>query len=352
MAELTIPGDVAAIRADAERWRRFGEALEAAQRGVAALAPEWEGEAALAFAAYQERTAPGWLAAVDACHAAGRAVAAYADTLEWAQREAETAPEDDHERIRTQVATAGDDAVLAVRAADAQAPRTLAQPGASGSKWDDVVGDHPDPSTINAEGRRTHILWGDHRGGGHHHDSGVPGKTVFPEDWDDDKIMDTVDDVARNPDQAPQRQDNGNWIAEGTRDGVRVVVIVDDDGDVVTAYPEYGKGVCRNDEEGDPQPLSPEENGGRSSVDIDEELDDAQEADDHAEEAEHRADEHEEAAEEAAEAGDHEAASEHSAAAQSLRDEAETSRMAADQHRERADRAHDADRDASSFWNL
>lgn len=356
MAGLTIPGDVAAIRAAADRWRRFGEALESARRDLAALDPEWEGAAARAFHAHKERTGPGWMAAGDACFSAARAVAAYADTLEWAQREALSAPREQHDRVRSQVAAAGDDAAFAVRAASAQAPRTMAGPGKTGTKWDDVVGAHPDPGTITTEGRRAHILWGDHSDpdnvqGGHHHDSGIPGKTVFPEDWDDKKIIREVEDIGRDPDQPPVLQDNGNWRAEGTRDGVRVVVIVGEDGQVKTAYPLHGEGVCRNDDEGEPQPLSPEENGGRATIDVEEEVDDAEAAEDAAEREEEQARESEDRAERAEENGDEGAAADHGAAAQESRDEAEAARMAADRHRERAERAHDADDEASSSWN-
>ncbi|MGH3214892.1 MAG: EndoU domain-containing protein [Trebonia sp.] len=41
-----------------------------------------------------------------------------------------------------------------------------------------------------------------------------PGKTEFPENWDEDKIIDSILSVARSPDSA-SLQRNGRWLAEG-----------------------------------------------------------------------------------------------------------------------------------------
>ncbi len=49
-------------------------------------------------------------------------------------------------------------------------------------------------------------------------------------------------DVAKNPDQPPVLQDNGNWKVNGTRNGVQIEVIVAPDGSVVTGYPIGGEG--------------------------------------------------------------------------------------------------------------
>lgn len=98
-------------------------------------------------------------------------------------------------------------------------------------------------------GRRIHILDGDGLGnGGHAPGTGIPGKTEFPESWDDDKIIDEILDVARNPDSIPPptRQDHGTWMVTGTRDGVKVTVIIGDGGEVISGFPESGPGVVRN----------------------------------------------------------------------------------------------------------
>jgi hypothetical protein len=36
---------------------------------------------------------------------------------------------------------------------------------------------------------KIHILDGDRQGGGHRHGTGQPGKSEFPPDWSDDKII-------------------------------------------------------------------------------------------------------------------------------------------------------------------
>jgi hypothetical protein len=96
--------------------------------------------------------------------------------------------------------------------------------------------------------RRAHILDGDETGGGHRHGTGEPGKTEFPAEWDDDRIVDAVLTVARTPDEAPERQDwNERWSVTGTRDGVELVAIVESDGRVWTAWPGEGSpGVIKN----------------------------------------------------------------------------------------------------------
>ncbi|MEU4813329.1 EndoU domain-containing protein [Nocardia fluminea] len=131
-----------------------------------------------------------------------------------------------------------------------------------GNQWSKVTG--PVPSSISiTQGRRIHILDGDGsddvNSGGHAPGTGIPGKTEFPDDekvWDDDQIIDRALDVAKNPDQPPVLQNNGRWACIGTRNGVEIKVIVDSNGNVVTAYPLGGTGVTRNDEQGNPQPIN------------------------------------------------------------------------------------------------
>lgn len=94
--------------------------------------------------------------------------------------------------------------------------------------------------------RAIHILDGDATGGGHRYGAGKPGKTEFPANWDEDKIIDSILSVARSPDSAsPQR--NGRWLVEGVRDQVALAVVIVADGRIWTAYPLPGSpGVRQN----------------------------------------------------------------------------------------------------------
>lgn len=117
------------------------------------------------------------------------------------------------------------------------------------SGWDDAAEPHPEPAAthITAE-RATHILDGDpppSSGGGHIAGTGKPGKTEFPLGWGRPLILSNVQDVARNPDQPPEK-DGDRWVAYGVRDGVRIKVVLEPDGEVVTAFPEGGPGVHQN----------------------------------------------------------------------------------------------------------
>ncbi len=122
------------------------------------------------------------------------------------------------------------------------------------SGWDSVdAADRPKVEEINVTPERTrHILDGDADGsGGHRHGTGIPGKTEFPASWDDKKIIDTVADVARRPDQPPKHQEwNDRWVARGTRDDVEVVVVVARDGRIWTSWPTPDSpGVVKNPKE-------------------------------------------------------------------------------------------------------
>jgi hypothetical protein len=96
--------------------------------------------------------------------------------------------------------------------------------------------------------RAAHILDGDATGGGHRHGTGRPGKTEFPAGWPDQKIIENVVGVARHPDTAPVIQAwNSRWQTRGLRDDVDIVVIVESDGRIWSAWPlEGGPGVVRN----------------------------------------------------------------------------------------------------------
>ena len=125
--------------------------------------------------------------------------------------------------------------------------------GTSWSAWESPeLADHqdrpaPDSFRVSPE-RATHILDGDATGGGHRHGTGRPGKTEFPVGWTDQKIIENVVGVARHPDTAPVSQVwNSRWQARGLRDYVDIVVIVESDGRIWSAWPlEGGPGVVRN----------------------------------------------------------------------------------------------------------
>ena len=119
------------------------------------------------------------------------------------------------------------------------------------SGWDTVdPGNRPRLDALRAAPERTtHILDGDDDGGGgHRHGVGKPEKTEFPASWSDEKIMGHVLDAARRPDSPPTHQNwNDRWLCSGTRDRVKVWVVVLPSGEVWTAWPEEGgPGVVRN----------------------------------------------------------------------------------------------------------
>lgn len=88
------------------------------------------------------------------------------------------------------------------------------------------------------QNRVTHILYGDTRGGGHLYGVGKPCKTEFPRDWDENKIIKTIQDVAANDNLSWEQQKNGYYVAQEMVDGVRVRVVLDRErDDIVTAYP-------------------------------------------------------------------------------------------------------------------
>ena len=123
------------------------------------------------------------------------------------------------------------------------------------SAWDSVdTSNRPalDALCVSPE-RRVHILDGDADGGGggHRHGVGNPGKTEFPASWNDEKIINALLDVARQPDHSPGHQEwNDRWVARGTRDDVEVVAVVARDGRIWTGWPTPGgPGVVKNPKE-------------------------------------------------------------------------------------------------------
>jgi hypothetical protein len=98
--------------------------------------------------------------------------------------------------------------------------------------------------------REQHILHGDlddETSGGHLHGTGRPGKTEFPEGWDEDRVVDNVQQAARHPDRVVPRPGNaGGWEAHARVDGVDITVILNKDGSIWSAYPTGGDGVHTN----------------------------------------------------------------------------------------------------------
>ncbi|MDQ3611875.1 MAG: EndoU domain-containing protein [Actinomycetota bacterium] len=100
--------------------------------------------------------------------------------------------------------------------------------------------------------RRRHILAGDlprrtgrpSNGGGHRPGTGKAGKSEFPPGWDDERIIKTVMQTARQPEHGAP--DDGSYVVRARVEGILVQVVVRPDGTVVTGYPEEGPGVVRN----------------------------------------------------------------------------------------------------------
>jgi Bacterial EndoU nuclease len=83
-------------------------------------------------------------------------------------------------------------------------------------------------------------------GGGHLAGTGRRGASEFPPSWSRDDVTSRILDVARSPDEVPRRLPHGPWHTSGVRDGVRIVVLLDPDGGVRTAFPVEGPGVVHN----------------------------------------------------------------------------------------------------------
>lgn len=95
-----------------------------------------------------------------------------------------------------------------------------------------------------------HIINGEIPGGGGHMWPGMPGKTVFPHAWGQDKILHEVSDIATSPSTTWYAQTGSGglytksglparWAAFEIRDGVRIRVIYEPaSGRVITAFPD------------------------------------------------------------------------------------------------------------------
>jgi len=95
----------------------------------------------------------------------------------------------------------------------------------------------PGDATL-ADDRRKHILDGDRRNkGGHEPGRGTPGNSEFPADWSDEKVVETIKDVANDPASTRRPAEGGRTFVNGTRDGVDIELIIGRDGKaIVTGY--------------------------------------------------------------------------------------------------------------------
>ncbi len=94
------------------------------------------------------------------------------------------------------------------------------------------------PRGIDQRGAN-HILWGDRPGSGGHLWPGNPGKTPFPKDWTEGKIIGTAGEIFADPKTVWRLSDDRRaWLAEVPRQGVEVRVVIDSARRrVVSAYP-------------------------------------------------------------------------------------------------------------------
>jgi hypothetical protein len=107
-----------------------------------------------------------------------------------------------------------------------------------------VVGKLDDVGTnLISPQRLEHILFGDKTGGGHLW-PGSAGKSPFPENWSEEKIVNVIFDIAKNPSIEATVQSNGRIVKNATIDGVNVRVVLESPakgGGVVTAFPTNTK---------------------------------------------------------------------------------------------------------------
>jgi hypothetical protein len=92
-----------------------------------------------------------------------------------------------------------------------------------------------DSGDLTDQTAKEHILDGDNTGGGHWAGTGRPGKSEFPGDWSDEKVLGEVSDVATDP--ASTRVTQGSrTVSTGTRGGIDIRT-VDDGRRIITGYP-------------------------------------------------------------------------------------------------------------------
>lgn len=90
---------------------------------------------------------------------------------------------------------------------------------------------------LSTPARRNHILYGDRTGGGHRPGLGKPGKSEWPAGHSDDSIMHDISDVATDPALSRKQGRYGRAVTAGSRNGVDITVIQNQDGSIVTGYP-------------------------------------------------------------------------------------------------------------------
>ena len=96
----------------------------------------------------------------------------------------------------------------------------------------------PDRAALILDGVRGH-------GGGHRAGTGLPGRTEFPQEWSDDRILEALVDVARGG-AVTERTRSGAALVEGAVRGVLINVVVGSDGSIGAGWPVSGPGVTRN----------------------------------------------------------------------------------------------------------
>ena len=98
---------------------------------------------------------------------------------------------------------------------------------------------------------KIHILYGDETGGAHYHTVTTPCKSLFPEDWDPNKIIDVTEKIAANDNLEWGARKNGNMYAKEIHDGIIVGVIMDPERKyVVTSFPlNATRNPCPTDDE-------------------------------------------------------------------------------------------------------
>ncbi len=89
-----------------------------------------------------------------------------------------------------------------------------------------------------SEKRIKHILYGDETGGGHKHGQNTPCKSEFPANWNDEKIIETVNHIATDGNTDWKQQDNGYFVSDTKIEDLKIRVVMDkDEGEIITAYP-------------------------------------------------------------------------------------------------------------------
>lgn len=89
-----------------------------------------------------------------------------------------------------------------------------------------------------SEKRIQHILYGDGTGGGHRHGANKPCKSEFPASWSDEKIIETVKQIAANDNTDWTMQDNGNAVADTKIENLKIRVVMNPEtAEIITAYP-------------------------------------------------------------------------------------------------------------------